>query len=404
MDIVLPFLLGVALCLIQFLAALPWLAALDPATFRKKAASPSAVGGAAVGVVVAGAFLATLFGVILDEKTLMLWGRLYGAVLHAQLGIDFVVVVFAVLLLLWPKGAAVALATFREGVSLRQPVFLLLLFVGFMLMVVSLVLPYFTFGEDLKMVRELGYDAIMFMGVIFATLLASMSISDEIEGRTAITLMSKPVSRRQFLIGKYLGHLLATGVLTGMLGWLFAWILWLKPIYDPNSGDAPPPPLWLEPNRQAMLDVFGNAASAMVGVTLGGLVWLAEFRDLLPGMILGFCQVSVMLAVAVALATRVPLEVNLITCVVMFALGHLSHVLVIVSAGGNQFVNVVARLFDVFLPGLEMLNLGPLIAREVPPDPMLFRSYLLSSVAYTAMYSTIFLFFGLILFEDRDLA
>ena len=52
-------------------------------------------------------------------------------------------------------------------------------------------------------------------------LAASMLISEEIEGRTAITLMSKPVSRRQFLLGKFVGLLLAALAMTGILSWFF---------------------------------------------------------------------------------------------------------------------------------------------------------------------------------------
>ena len=41
----------------------------------------------------------------------------------------------------------------------------------------------------------------MLASAAFGVLVAAVSISEEIEGRTAVTLMSKPVSRRQFLLG-----------------------------------------------------------------------------------------------------------------------------------------------------------------------------------------------------------
>ena len=64
------------------------------------------------------------------------------------------------------------------------------------LMFVFILLPYFTFGEDLLMMTEIDYDVIMALAVVFGVFTASISISEEIEGRTAITLMSKPLSRR----------------------------------------------------------------------------------------------------------------------------------------------------------------------------------------------------------------
>src|SRR5207302_90712 len=145
-----------------------------------------------------------------------IWGRFFGAILELQLLIDFFVLIFPVLTWIWPKGSAVALAAFREGV--RQPMFWFIIIFFALFMMFSPFWPYFTFGEDYKMVREIGYDTIMLAGVLFTVLAASMSISEEIEGRTAITVMSKPVSRRQFLLGKYVGIFLAGLLMIGLLG------------------------------------------------------------------------------------------------------------------------------------------------------------------------------------------
>ena len=143
-------------------------------------------------------------------------GRVYGSVLHAQLTADLFVLAFFLLLRIWPKGEAVALSAFREGI--RQPMFWLLVGFGSFFMIIVPFVPYFTFGEDYLMVKELGQDIIMLIALVFGAILASTSISEEIEGRTAVTLMSKPVSRRQFLLGKYVGILLAALVITALLG------------------------------------------------------------------------------------------------------------------------------------------------------------------------------------------
>src|SRR5262249_40511638 len=148
----------------------------------------------------------------------------------AQLLIDLFIGLFGLLLRAWPKGAAVALAAFREGV--RQPLFWVLAILTPFLLFFSLYVPYFTFGEDYKMYQELGYDAIMLVTLLFGALVASTSISEEIEGRTAVTLMSKPVSRREFLLGKFVGLLLAGLALTAFLGWFFDWFLLVKRWYE----------------------------------------------------------------------------------------------------------------------------------------------------------------------------
>src|SRR5439155_17893252 len=125
------------------------------------------------------------------------------------------------------------------------------LIIGFAggLMMFSPFLPYFTFGEDFKMVHELGYDITMLAGVLFTVLAASMSISEEIEGRTAVTVMSKPVSRRQFLVGKFVGILLATLAMTILLGSVFAGIMRFKFWFE---GEPLPDRFWVPGARHAL--------------------------------------------------------------------------------------------------------------------------------------------------------
>src|SRR5438445_13805183 len=101
---------GTLLCLIQVLAALPWLAALDPRVCRQTA-QRSVNWLIALGVAVgAGVALGLFISVVQDPGRLLIWGRVFGAVLHLQLTLDFFALVFPLLLFLWPQGGAVALA------------------------------------------------------------------------------------------------------------------------------------------------------------------------------------------------------------------------------------------------------------------------------------------------------
>jgi len=53
---------------------------------------------------------------------------------------------------------------------------------------------------------------------------------------------------------------------------------------------------------------------------------------------------------------------------------------------------------------MEFFDMGTVIVRDLPPDPWLFARYVSTVMVYAVLYSTIALLFGLILFEDRDLA
>jgi ABC-type transport system involved in multi-copper enzyme maturation permease subunit len=56
--------------------------------------------------------------------------------------------------------------------------------------------------------------------------------NSKIEGRTALTLLSKPVSRRQFILGKFLGILMPVAIMFVVLGALFLASVSYKVVYD----------------------------------------------------------------------------------------------------------------------------------------------------------------------------
>jgi ABC-type transport system involved in multi-copper enzyme maturation permease subunit len=391
------------LALIQLLAALPWLAAVDSRTFFTYLRRPESWVYGLIGVVTVGAGAALFLENNTDRSTLAWYGGIYGAILQAQLTADLFVLVFAVALTLWPKGGAVAHSAFRE--SLRQPMFWLLFFFALVLMWLFPFLPYFTLGEDLKMVKELGYDLIMLVAVVFAVIAASSSISEEIEGRTAVTLMSKPVSRRQFLLGKFLGIFMSALVMATLLGWFLVMMFLFKESFDPPLGgakDRVADPAWVS-RFVADYVPAGEPAGLVRGVGL----WFDNSGAVLPGLIIVSGQVMVLLAIAVALATRLPMVVTIPICIVFYFLGHLTPILISVSRGkGGAFrlIEFMAQVFDTILPGLEHFSLGAVIVRDAPLPAGQFALYTSEVSLYALLYTAIALLFGLILFEDRDLA
>lgn len=414
---------GIVLIGVQFAAALPWVAILNDEWIqsgrRQGTLRPVGkwVGGGLLLLAVAGLLLALFLLIVQNRERLEFWGRVYGSILHVQLAIDFFLLVFGVLLRVWPKGGAVALAAFREGV--RQPMFWLLVAAAVVLLVVSLFVPYFTFhaSDEFKMMKLLGYDVVMLGAVAFGVIAAGMSISEEIEGRTAITLMSKPVSRRQFLLGKFTGILLTALAMTALTGWCLVWALYAKPLLD-REPMTDPLQSQLQPGL-AVLVQQGVPAGESAHFVQGIVLWLGEVLAVAPGLVVGFSQVMVLLAIATALATRMTLVINLVACLVLFFLGHLAPVLV--QTAQNQqlrfaadhpgqtsaaldLVQFMAQLFDTLLPALDFFNMGPATIRDTPLDAGPLGWYVGSVFVLAGFYTAIALLVGLILFEDRDLA
>lgn len=403
------FLSYTVLVAIQALAALPWLLVVFPprpprSTFGREG------GTIPWGAVVMRRLLIVFVVGILwpllasGQKTaLQAVGQIYGSILQLQLAADFFIGLFLLLLAVWPKGGAVALAAFREGI--RQPMFWLLLCGAASWLLLMVFVPMFTFGEDHIMMRDIDYDTIMLTAVVFGALTASLSISEEIEGRTAITLMSKPVSRRQFLLGKFVGVALTCLVFFALLGTEFEGMTYLKDWWD--APDAVPPPPWIAAVQQ-QLDLPTQAAELVQGVFL----WTALTLDVLPGLLLGFSQVMVLIAIAVSLATRVPMVVNLVTVFAIYVLANLAPILNIraqevqASSPGTvaQLLSFVARLFDTLLPDLGSFRIDAALLADASLPAGAFSQYIASVLLYGVLYTGIVLLFGLILFEDRDLA
>src|SRR6516164_1083787 len=175
------------------------------------------------------------------------------------------------------KSLTIALATAKE--TIRQPAFYVMAVFAGALLILTIFVSYFTFGEDIKMYKDTGLATISFFCMLLALLTASSTVAEEIEGRTAITLLSKPINRRQFIIGKFLGIELGVLALYALLGALFAAGVYYKFGYDlrENAG--------------------GTAESAKR--------W-AQVLQVLPGLALGFFEVTVLTAISVAISTRLP--------------------------------------------------------------------------------------------------
>jgi ABC-type transport system involved in multi-copper enzyme maturation permease subunit len=272
------------------------------------------------------------------------------------------------------KSLTIALATAKEAI--RQPAFFVLAFLASASLVGSIFVSYFTFGEDIKMYKDTGLTTISFACLLLALLTASSSVAEEIEGKTAITLLSKPINRRQFIVGKFLGIELGVLAMFAVLGTLFALGVWYKYAYD------------LRESAGGVVDMIARTK---------------QVQQIFPGLALGFCEVTVLAAVSVAISTRLPMLVNLVVCISIFFLGHLTPVLVQQTEGTrtNELVKFMARLFEWALPSLEFFNAGPSISTGVMIP---WLGYVLPAFGYCVLYSGAALLFAFLLFENRDVA
>lgn len=272
---------------------------------------------------------------------------------------------------LMPKIWAVARTTAKE--VLHQPIFLVLLLIGGFGIVLFPFIPYHTFGEDVKMLKDSGLTLIRVLAIILVLWSASVSIAAEIESRTALTLLSKPIGRRQVIVGKFLGILWPAMIFFLLLGMMFLASVSYKVQYDARE-TAKPEPQWTE-CRDEMLQAA-------------------------PGLVLGFLETTVLGAIAVAVSTRLSMVPNLMICTAIYMLGHLVPLLAVSAVGKLEIVVFVANFLSAVLPVLENFTMEGAIStgQQVP------LAYLAWAAAYSLVYCAAALLLALLLFEDRDLA
>ncbi len=135
----------------------------------------------------------------------------------------------------------IALNVFRE--SVRDKVPYNLVFFAVLLMGASYLLGQLTAGQDVKIIKDLGLAATAIFGLFIAVFIGIGLVSKEVERKSIYGLLSKPVRRHEFIIGKYLGLVLTLAVniavMTAALYVVLAYMNWMETENVRRSWDAP---------------------------------------------------------------------------------------------------------------------------------------------------------------------
>ena len=119
----------------------------------------------------------------------------------------------------------IALNTYRETV--RDKVLYNLVLFALLMIASSYVLGKISVYQEVKIIKDLGLASITVFGMVIAVFIGIGLVSKEIEKRTLYSVLPKPISRTQFLLGKYLGLCLTLLVNVTVMGAGFFLLLFL---------------------------------------------------------------------------------------------------------------------------------------------------------------------------------
>ena len=97
----------------------------------------------------------------------------------------------------------IAKNTFKEIV--RNRFLYLILFFAFVFIIFSLALGKLTIGQSEKVIVDFGLGMIEIFGLIGVLFVGSQLLFKEVEGKTIFLILSKPIKRQDFILGKFFG-------------------------------------------------------------------------------------------------------------------------------------------------------------------------------------------------------
>jgi len=281
------------------------------------------------------------------------------------------------------KVLVIAQNTYRE--ASRQPIYYLLLLVFGALILLSPKLTLFTLRDASGVIREMGVASVTISCMLIALFSASNCVWQEIERRTALTVLSKPVRREEFLLGKFLGIywavLLSALFLTVLVTLTVWWVEGESTIGPPTRGLSFGNYLWLEYIPQVM-----SVAAQKLPVILGGIA-------------LSLVQLSIITAISVTVSVVFPTVVNVCLCVSVYLLGNLTNYVQELTQGASSWVRLLTKIIWTVIPNFENLN----ASWSVASDQAIGWGYLLGALGYGAVYTAAALLVGLMVFQEREL-
>jgi ABC-type transport system involved in multi-copper enzyme maturation permease subunit len=318
------------------------------------------------------------------------------------------------------KLLTIAKNTFIE--TLRQPVYAIIIAAALLLFLISPALSMYTMDDDNKLLREIGLSTLFLTSLFVAIFSASGAVSVEMENKTILTVLTKPVQRPIFILAKFLGVIGAVA-----LAHYLCTIGLLMTIRHGVLSTASDTHDWTVVGSAAgvavatfLLSAFFNYAYdwkfTSTAIVVGGilatlaLVFLGlidrdwQFNPAKNGIhrldvfaaVLLFLAAVVIGAVAVAISARFNVIVTLSACIGVFLLGLTSDWVF----GRYADTHLWAQMGRCLVPNLQVFWISDAIYEgSVVP----FR-YILISASYALSYTVGILAVAVALFQRRQIA
>lgn len=313
----------------------------------------------------------------------------------------------------------IALNSLTETV--RQPIYGVLLLATVFLLVLNVGLAGYTFDDDNKLLKDLSLSTMLLCGLFLAAFSAAGVLSREIENKTVLTVVSKPVGRPVFILGKFAGLAGALAIAFYLCGIVF--LLTMRHKVMSRSSDQWDMPVIIFGYTAFMGSIliasfcnyFYDMHFESTAITLSlPLMTLAlvlvcvidpnwriqpfgkDFIDgqLIGAMLLVFAMVMIATSIAVAVSTRLGQVATLTICTVVLMVGLVSDSLF----GQLKDTYFLARAAYWLSPNLAFLW----VTDALTHDNHITASYVGMAFGYAVLIVASWLLLAIALFQKRE--
>lgn len=255
------------------------------------------------------------------------------------------------------KILVIAANTFREAV--RNKILYTVLFFALIIVLISALFGSVSIGDEVKVVKDFGLFSLSFFGTVITIIAGVNLLNKELRQKTVYNILSKPVYRYQFVVGKYLGLVLTVTTLVGLMG---------------------------------------IGLVAFCGLMEGSVDYL-----LFEGIYCAILEAAIIAAVTVFFSSIVvTTTLTGLFTLAFYLAGRSLHYLKEFMPSGEYYNPVLQRVinvFDIILPDLSRLNhTNDIIYQVAIPAPIL-----ITATGYTCSYIAVCLVLAILIFEKREL-
>ena len=265
---------------------------------------------------------------------------------------------------------AIARQTVNE--ALRRRIMWVFLISGFALIALMPLFGYLAPKDSQTVLRSLGLAAILLAGLFITIVTCIYLIPVEIERRTIYTVLSKPVQRYEFVLGKFLGGFITVAINILAMGVVFLAMLYLQSLRKTTD------------------------AGIWAWITSGSFA-----PEMVRGICMTFFQMLLLAALTIFFSTFTTPIVNFFLSFGIFMVGNLSSVTDSLTTNTNPVVRTTGQIIHYLLPNFGNFNIQNSLIHPTTEitNPV---EYVRNNIIYALIYSAVLLILAIIVFDRRE--